>query len=113
MWERWQQPSLNAVRAFGTTARLGSLKAAAAALGVTASAVSHQVRQLEEEIGKRLFIRRNNGIELTREGHRLFEEVGPALRKIARAAEAIRLDTKVVALNVTNAFALIWLIPRL
>src|SRR5262245_2128608 len=99
MRERLRQPSLNAVKAFETTARLGGLKAAAAALGVTPSAVSHQVRQLEEEIGKRLFIRRNNSIELTREGRRLFEDVGPALRVIARAEETIRLDTKVVALN--------------
>ncbi len=50
---------------------------------------------------------------MTREGYRLFEEVGPALRAIARATEAIRIDTKVVAMNVSNAFALLWLIPRL
>jgi LysR family transcriptional regulator, glycine cleavage system transcriptional activator len=111
--ERLRQPTLNAVKAFEAAARLGSLKAAAEALGVTSSAVSHQIRQLEGEIGKRLFIRRNNAIELTPEGHQLFEQVGPSLRTIARATEAIRIDTKVVALNVTNAFALVWLIPRL
>ena len=113
MRERLRQPTLNAVKAFEATARLGSLKAAAEALGVTSSAVSHQVRQLEEEIGKQLFIRRNNAIELTGEGYLLFEQVAPALRTIARATEAIRTDTKAVALNVTNAFALLWLIPRL
>ncbi len=113
MRERLRQPTLNAIRAFEATARLGSLKAAAEALGVTSSAVSHQVRQLEEEIGKRLFVRRNNAIELTREGYRLFEQVGPALRTITRAAEAIRTDTKIVTMNVTNGFALLWLIPRL
>jgi LysR family glycine cleavage system transcriptional activator len=113
MRERLRQPMLNAVKAFEAAARFGSLKAAASALGVTSSAISHQVRQLEEEIGKRLFIRRNNAIELTAEGHRLFEEVEPALRMITRATEAIRLDTKVVALNVTTSFALRWLIPRL
>jgi LysR family transcriptional regulator, glycine cleavage system transcriptional activator len=113
MREPLRQPTLNAVKAFEATARLGSLKAAAAALGVTASAVSHQVRQLEQEIGKRLFNRRNNAIELTPEGYRLFEEVGPALRVIARATDAIRMDTQVVALNVTTSFAQRWLIPRL
>lgn len=113
MREQLRQPTLNAVKAFEAAARLGSLKAAAEALGVTSSAVSHQVRQLEQEIGKRLFIRRNNAIELTREGHRLFEQIGPALRMIARATDAIRKDTQVVAMNVTTWFALLWLIPRL
>jgi LysR family glycine cleavage system transcriptional activator len=113
MRERLRQPTLNAVKAFEAAARLGSLKAAAEALGVTSSAVSHQVRQLEEEIGKQLFIRRNNAIELTGESYLLFEQVAPALRTIARATEVIRTDTKAVALNVTNGFALLWLIPRL
>src|SRR5918999_3604287 len=113
MRERLHQPMLNAVRAFEATARLGSLKAAAEALGVTSSAVSHQVRQLEEQIEKRLFIRRNNTIELTREGRRLFEEVEPALRMIERATGAIRMDRQAVAMNVTTWFALLWLIPRL
>lgn len=113
MPEGLRQPALNAVKAFEAVARLGSLKAAATALGVTASAVSHQVRHLENEIGKRLFVRRNNAIELTREGHRLFEHVGPALRSIAKATEAIRQDTRIVSLNVTTSFAQLWLIPRL
>lgn len=113
MRERLRQPTLNAVKAFEAAARLGSLKAAAADLGVTSSAVSHQVRQLEAEIGKRLFIRHNNAIELTREGHRLFEEIRPALRTIARATDDIRRDTTTVAMNVTAWFALHWLIPRL
>ena len=113
MRERLRQPTLNAVKAFEAAARLGSLKAAAEALGVTSSAVSHQVRQLEEEVGKQLFIRRNNAIELTGEGYLLFEQVAPALRTIARATEAIRTETQIVAVNVTNAFALLWLIPRL
>ena len=113
MRDRLRQPTLNAVRAFETAARLGSLKAAATELGVTSSAISHQVRQLEAEIGKRLFIRHNNAIELTAEGHLLFEEIRPALRTIARATESIRRDTTTVAMNVTTWFALHWLIPRL
>ena len=113
MRERLRQPTLNAVKAFEAAARLGSLKLAAEALGVTASAVSHQVRQLEEEIGKRLFIRRNNAIELTQEGQRLFVEVEPAMRMIERATDAVRMDRQLVAMNVTTWFALLWLIPRL
>ena len=124
MREQLRQPMLNAVKAFEATARKGSLKAASAFLGVTPSAVtwvasdrarrcSHQVRQLEEEIGKRLFNRRNNAIELTPDGRRLFERVEPALRTIATATEAIRVDSKVVTMNMSDSFAHIWLIPRL
>jgi LysR family transcriptional regulator, glycine cleavage system transcriptional activator len=113
MRERLRQPMLNAVRAFEATARHGSLKVAAEALGVTPSAVSHQVRQLQDELGKQLFIRRNNAIELTLDGRRLFEEVRGALHLIARATDAIRMDRQVVAMNVTTWFALHWLVPRL
>ena len=49
MQDRLRHPPLNAVRAFVAAARLGSLKAAAADLGVTAGAVSRHVRQLEED----------------------------------------------------------------
>jgi LysR family glycine cleavage system transcriptional activator len=70
MRERLRQLTLNAVRALEAAARSGSLKAAAATPGVTSSAVSHQVRQLEQEVGKRHFMRRNNAIALTPEGLR-------------------------------------------
>src|ERR1043165_9225782 len=113
MRERQPTPTLNAVKAFEAAARFGSLTLAAKALGVTSSAVSHQVRQLEDEIGKRLFVRRNNAIQLTREGYRFFEQVGPALRMIARATDTLRIDRRIVALNVTTSFAYRWLIPRL
>jgi LysR family glycine cleavage system transcriptional activator len=105
--------SLNGVRAFEVAARLRSLKAAAAELGVTPSAISHQVKQLEEAVGTRLFLRRNNGIDLTADGRRFYEAVGPALASIARAGEAIRRDTQEVVLKVSTSLALRWLIPRL
>jgi LysR family glycine cleavage system transcriptional activator len=111
--EHLRQPSLNAVRAFVAAARLGSLKAAAADLGVTAGAVGHHVKQLESEIGKRLFVRRNNRIELTRDGKLLFDEVAPALKIIARASDAIRKETRVVTMTVSSSLAQFWLAPRL
>jgi LysR family transcriptional regulator, glycine cleavage system transcriptional activator len=113
MQGRLRYPPLNSVRAFEAAARLGSLKAAAADLGVTASAVSHQVKQLEEEMGKRLFIRRNNSLELTRDGRRFFDEIGPALKLIAHAAETVARGFDVVAMNVSASIAQLWLIPRL
>src|SRR6185369_13333517 len=108
-----RHPSLNAVRAFVAAARLGSLKAAAADLGVTAGAVSHHVKQLETEIGKPLFVRRNNNIALTRDGKLLFDAVAPALKTIARASDAIRKETRVVTMNISSSLAQLWLIPRL
>jgi LysR family transcriptional regulator, glycine cleavage system transcriptional activator len=113
MQDRLRHPPLNAVRAFVAAARLGSLKAAAADLGVTAGAVSRHVRQLEEEIGKPLFVRRNNGIELTRDGKRFYEQVAPALKAIARASEGVRKEAGVVSANVSTSLALHWLIPQL
>jgi len=109
----FRQPSLNAVRAFVAAARLGSLKAAAADLGVTAGAVSHHVKQLESEIGKPLFVHRNNSIELTRDGKQLFVAVAPALKTIARASDAIRKEARVVTMNISSSLAQLWLVPRL
>jgi DNA-binding transcriptional LysR family regulator len=106
-------PSLNAVRAFVSAARLGSLKAAAADLGVTAGAVSHHVKQLETEIGKPLFVRRNNSIALTADGKLLFDAVAPALKTIARASDAIRKEARVVTMNISSSLAQLWLVPRL
>jgi DNA-binding transcriptional LysR family regulator len=101
------------VRAFVAAARLGSLKAAAAELSVTAGAVSHHVKQLEAEIGKPLFVRRNNCIALTRDGKLLFDAVAPALKAIARASDAIRKETHLVTMNISSSLAQLWLVPRL
>jgi len=104
---------LNAVRAFEAVARSGSIKLAAMVLGVTPSAVSHQIRQLEEAAGTRLFQRRNNGLDLTAKGRRLFESISPALATIARAGQDIRNDEPLVVMVVSTSLALCWLIPRL
>jgi len=88
-------PPLTALRAFEAAARHGNFVKAAADLGVTAGAVSHHVKQLETEIGKPLFVRRNNGIALTRDGRLLFDEVAPALKAIARARD-FGLDVKLI-----------------
>jgi LysR family glycine cleavage system transcriptional activator len=113
MQERARQLPLNGVRAFEAAARHRSLKAAAAELGVTPSAISHHVKQLERAVGTRLFSRRNNGIDLTADGLRFFDVVSPALATIARAGQIIRRDTQEVVLKVSMSFAVRWLIPRL
>ena len=113
MQEALRLPSLNGVRAFEAAARHVSLKLAAQELGVTASAVSHQVRQLEGSLGVRLFARSNNGIELTEEGRRFFAVVMPALNTIAAAASGLHRDANEVVVRGSVSLALRWLIPRL
>ena len=105
--------SLNGVRVFEAAARLRSLKAAAAELGVTQSAVSHQVRQLETNVGVRLFLRRHDGVDLTADGARLFERVAVAINAISRAPDEIRTDAHAVSLRVSASLAYRWLLPRL
>ncbi|CAM5775817.1 LysR family transcriptional regulator [Labrys miyagiensis] len=106
-------PSLNAVRVFEAAARLLSLKLAGEELGVTASAVSHQVRQLEEALRVRLFARSNNAIQLTAEGERFLAAVTPGLDTIAAAAAALHRDANEVFVRASVSLALRWLIPRL
>ncbi|MCF7221460.1 LysR family transcriptional regulator [Marilutibacter chinensis] len=64
-------PSLSSLRAFEAAARLGSAKRAAEELSVTPAAISHQVRQLEDELGLALFVRRPRQLLITPPGAEL------------------------------------------
>lgn len=107
------QISLNGVRAFEAAARLRSLKAAAAELGVTASAISHQIRHLEKAIGATLFVRGHNAVELTRDGASFFDDVSPAIRAILRARRAVARDPAMVVIKSNRTLLMRWLLPRL
>ena len=75
--------SLRAVQTFCAVARLGSVAAAGAELGVTASACSHLIRDLEARLSARLFERAGGRtLTLTEEGRMLADQVGPAMRRI-------------------------------
>jgi LysR family glycine cleavage system transcriptional activator len=108
-------PSLNALRAFEAAARHQSYKDAAEELCVSQSAISHQIKGLEEALGTALFLRRTRGVELTRKG-RLFY---PILRNAFDAiAEGTALVTEqgtasVLTLHVYSTFTIRWLLPRL
>lgn len=82
--------SLNLLRAFEAAARLGGFRAAADELCVTPSAVSQQVRQLEEQLGVALFERHAQGITLSAAGRQYWEEIAPHLAGLARATETLR-----------------------
>ena len=107
-------PSLTALRAFEAAARHLSVKTAAAELSVTATAVSHQIRLLEDQMGVTLFVRTPRQIILTEKGRHLLEGVGPALDAMAAAVTRARLQEAraTVTLSTTPAVAARWLLPR-
>ncbi len=108
-------PPLNALRAFEAAARHLSFTKAAEELGITPSAISHQLRGLEAHLGVRLFRRASRSLMLTDEGQSYL----PALRDAFDAIHAAtsRLATRTAAGPVTvsllSSFAVRWLIPRL
>ncbi|AOO80591.1 LysR substrate-binding domain-containing protein [Bosea vaviloviae] len=106
-------PSLNALRCFEVVAAQLSIKKAALSLHVSESAVSRQVRILEEQLGTPLFMRTHNGLEITDAGQRLAMGVKEAFDHIARAVDPFQSDRDAVTIKVLPTFALRWLFPRL
>jgi LysR family glycine cleavage system transcriptional activator len=90
----FKSPSLRLLRAFCLAARHSSFKLAADRLGLTPSAVSHQVKELEDSLGVVLFERRTRAVELTPAGRQLLDDLEPALEAlqaaIARTVRAAR-----------------------
>jgi LysR family glycine cleavage system transcriptional activator len=109
-------PPLAQLRAFEAAARHLSFKAAAAELGVTPTAISHQVRQLEVLCGQPLFRRRPRPLALTPHGARLFPVLKDGLDSFAAAMAGAAGEIEAalpLRLTTTNAFAHRWLVPRL
>lgn len=108
-------PSLNALRTFESAARNGSFKAAAAELCVSQSAVSHQLRLLQAELGVELFVRTPRGMELSRQGRAYFPILRDAFERIAAGTDLLRgsMARPTLTLQVYSTFAIRWLIPRL
>src|SRR5688572_5081889 len=87
---RFPLPSLNALLAFEAAARHSSFTRAAAELGVTQTAISHQVRALEHELGTALFHRSPQRISLTVEGQAWATELGVVFGRLRDANERLR-----------------------
>lgn len=106
---------LSGLRAFEAAARWLSFKRAAAELSVTPTAISHQIRKLEQGLGFSLFERRARGLSLTAKGAQLFEGVHAAFQEMARTLERLVPvpDNGVLALTTTHSLAALWLVPRL
>jgi len=106
---------LTALRTFESAARLQSFKAAAEELAVTPTAVSHQIRTLENWLGVALFERLARGVRITECGERLFGSLHGALLDIVQSVAQLRPQpsTGSLTLSTTPAFAALWLIPQL
>jgi LysR family glycine cleavage system transcriptional activator len=105
--------SLNAVRVFVLTARHLSIVQASAEIGVTPSAVSHQIKKLEVELGVALFKRSHNALALTDAGRRFYDDAATAISAIDRSAEALSRDQNEIVVRVSISLAVRWLIPAL
>jgi LysR family transcriptional regulator, glycine cleavage system transcriptional activator len=108
-------PSLNALAAFESAARHLSLTRAAQELNVTPGAVSKQVKLLEDEIGRPVFIRQHRALELTLEGDMVYRALRDAFERLSstmrQASQSSGLRS--VSIGTTMAFAQLWLMPRL
>lgn len=107
-------PPLKSVRAFEAAARRGSFNAAAEELFVTPSAISHQVKSLEEFLGVSLFRRARRQVQLTIAGERYLESVSHALDEIDLATRRLLVSASSGAVNISVAPAFLtrWLVPK-
>jgi DNA-binding transcriptional LysR family regulator len=106
------QPSARALTALSLLASLGSLREAADRLGVTRSALSHRIAELEKSLGVALVRKTGRRLELTEDGERLLASMGDALERIDDAIKPFQRDRGQIRLSTVATFASHWLIPR-
>src|SRR5262245_28775371 len=108
-------PSLDLLRGFEAAARHLSFTRAAAELHVTQSAVSRQIKTLEDQLGVRLFRRLNRALLLTEEGQALARATATALGGIEQAVARLPglAQDRPITVTTTVSFAALWLVPRL
>lgn len=108
-------PPLNALRAFETAARLGSLTKAAHELLVTQAAVSQQIKSLESFLGAALFHRQGRKLTLTNAGQAYLPVLSAAFGSLRSSTEELfgAHQQGLIRIKVANSFAQRWLIPRL
>lgn len=109
------KPSLSALKTFEAVARTGSLRAAAEALHITQSAVSHQLRRLEDSLSISLVVRQGRGMRLTPQGCHLAEGLCDGFARVDAAVDALLEDSTRERLRIgcLPSVAVRWLIPRL
>jgi LysR family transcriptional regulator, glycine cleavage system transcriptional activator len=107
--------SLDLLKGFEAAARHLSFTRAAQELSLTQSAISREIKTLEEQLGRPLFNRVSRGLGLTDDGRELYRAVGEALKLIDEATDRLAGPRRGDALTVTTSVALAstWLVPRL
>lgn len=110
-----RQLSLRGLRTFSVAARHESFRMAAEELFVTASAVSHQIKSLEEELGVSLFARNSRGLDLTATGQALFDQIAPLISQLDEATAGFRsrINRTSLRISVQPFFASELFVPRL
>lgn len=105
--------SLHLIRGFWVAARHLSFTKAAAELFVTQSAISREIKKLEEQLGQPLFHRVNRTLQLTQAGAELYRAVDEALALIDAATERVAGVERTLTVTTTIPLASLWLVPRL
>jgi len=107
-------PPLKSLPVFEAVARLNSFSKAAEELNVSQSAISHQIRLLEDYLGEALFVRQGRQLSLSSEGKHYLDNVSASLSQIERASNHLKgLQNSHLRIAVYSSFAVYWLIPRL
>ena len=107
-------PPFSALKAFEAAARNLSFTAAGKELGISQSAVSHQVRQLEERFDTGLFVRTPRSLSLTPAGEGLLAELSEVLDRLEDVASDMTAEAvESLKVKATPTFAARWLLPRL
>lgn len=107
-------PPLAAVRAFEAAARLQNFSRAAEELGLTQAAVSYQIRQLEDRLGRALFVREKGRVRLSETGQRLLPAISGAFAAMADAFAALGADeADVLTIDAVTSFGGAWLASRI
>ena len=113
--KRYDLPHLAFFQGFEAAARTLSFTKAAEELFITQSAVSRQIKALEQHLGLRLFERRPRSLQLTESGQALYRIATDVLDRLQSATDRLKAETRARQLSITTTtgFASLWLIPRL
>lgn len=108
-------PPLSCLRSFEAVSRLGSVTLAASELHVTHSAISQQLKVLEDLLGITLFVREGRGLRVTEDGRLYSLQVRESLRNIADATRQVQAQPKAseLVVAVMPSFGFSWLLPRI
>jgi LysR family glycine cleavage system transcriptional activator len=110
---RRRLPNLHSIEVFALAARYGTFSDAGRALGVTQSAISRQIQQIESALGVSLFVRHKRGLKLTPEGAALRPVVDEVLSRLENVCDGLRKVSQVLTLRMPPTLTTRWFLPLL